>query len=115
MDELGERAGRRLGPRSAKPSEEGEHRLGLGEVDAVFVAEPGMPPERRTAVPVRFVVEQQQDELEGVREAHVVELGGRGGERTAGVSEESSCFACPALTVHEESRRFRVQLRGGWQ
>jgi hypothetical protein len=87
VDEIGERMSGRLRSRTPERREECEHGLRFGEVDAELVAVPGMPAERRTAEPVGLGIEEQQDELESVRQAHVVQIGRRGeGDRgVAGV------------------------------
>jgi len=59
--------------------------LGFREVDAQLGAVAGVPAKRGPAEPVGFVIEEQQDELEGVREADVVQLRGRR-ERERGVA-----------------------------
>lgn len=72
---------------------------GLGEIDAELGAVPGVPAKRRPTVPVRFGVEQQQDELECIGETHLVELGRRG-ERDRGTArveraaKPAGCGAC---------------------
>lgn len=88
----GSRAGGRLWPRTAESREKREHGLGFGEVDALLIAIAGVPAKRRAVEPVRLRVEEQQDELERVRQADVIQFRGRRerGRRVAGVERAAN-------------------------
>lgn len=94
MNEVGERVSGRLRSRTAEHSEKGKHSLGFGEVDAQLGAIPGVPAERRATEPVGFGVEEQQDELEGLRQPDVIQLSG-GRERDRGVASVERAAEAP--------------------
>ena len=80
VNEPGERGRGRLGPPTRQTSQTSEHGVGLLEPNVLDLgAVAGMPAQRRPPKPPR-IVDQEQNELEGVRKADEVELG-CGGER----------------------------------
>ena len=79
MDEIGERVRVRLRSSSSQPGQARQDGLGLDEVDVRdLTAVPAVPAQSRPLEPRRFSFEQEQDELEGVRQANMSEVGRRG-------------------------------------
>jgi hypothetical protein len=77
MDELGERARGGFRPATCQASQARKHGLCLLESHVGHIgAVAGMPAERRPPEPPRLI-DQEQNELERVRQAHEVELGRR--------------------------------------
>jgi hypothetical protein len=95
----------RLGTATAKPGEASEHGLSLGEVDVCnFEAVAAVPAKRRPLEPCRLRLENQKQELEGVREPDVREVGGRGKRdvRVAAVERTTKAAVGGTLRSHEQ-------------
>ena len=103
MDELGQRRRRSLRSAPSQAGQAGEHGVRLLEPNVRNLgAVAGVPAQRRPPEPLG-VVDQEEDELEGVREADEVELGGRG-ERdrwVAAVERAAEAAVGGALRGHE--------------
>ena len=98
------RSGRSLRSSPRQAGQAGEHRLCFLEPDVRNLsAIAGVPAQRRPPEPSR-VVDQEQDELEGVWEADEVELSGRsqGNRWVAGVEGAAEAAVGRALRGHEQ-------------
>ena len=105
MDEIGERVSGRLRSSAPKPRQTRQNGLRLGEVDVPdLVAIPPVPTKRRPLEPRRLGFEQEQDELECVRQADVPEIGRRGKRDPGvpGVERPAQAVVGGAFGCHEQ-------------
>lgn len=94
-------------------AEQRKHRLRFREVRPKLVAVASVPTEGRAGVPTRLVIEQQQHELERIRESDVIELCGSR-ERDGGVARVERAAKSPigrALRCHEHMFAWRLVTR----
>jgi hypothetical protein len=100
VDEIGEGVSGRLGPSSSQARQAGENSLRLDEVDVPdLTAIPPVPAKGCTLEPRRLRVEQEQDELERIRQPDVPEVrrGGKGNPRVPGVERTTEAAVGGAL------------------